>query len=110
MIITMSTQDNDNTPDGQILLRSRTRTKKPQLYKVILLNDDYTPMDFVVTILKRFFQKSEAESMDIMMRVHRKGSAVCGVYSHEIAETRVNQVLDYARLHEHPLQCTMEPE
>ena len=93
-----------------ILTRTKPKTKKPSMYKVLLLNDDFTPMDFVVHILERFFGKNRQEAMEIMMHVHRRGVGLCGVYTYEVAETKVNQVMDYARKHEHPLQCTMEKD
>lgn len=105
-----------NAPSGGddhqagLLLKTRTRTKKPSLYKVLLLNDDYTPMEFVVHILERFFNKNKQEATDIMLHVHRRGVGVCGIYTFEIAETKVNQVMDFARANEQPLQCTMERE
>ena len=100
---------NDERQTG-LLLKTRTRTKKPSLYKVLLLNDDYTPMEFVVHILERFFQKSREEATEIMLHVHRRGVGVCGIYTYEVAETKVNQVMDFARSSEQPLQCTMERE
>ena len=93
-----------------LVLDERTRTKKPPMYKVLLLNDDFTPMDFVVHILEKFFSKTRAEATDIMLHVHRRGVGLCGIYTYEIAETKVTQVMDYARAHEQPLQCTMEKE
>jgi len=92
------------------LLKTRPKTKKPSMYKVLLLNDDFTPMEFVVHILEKFFQKSRQESTDIMLQVHRRGVGVCGVYTYEVAETKVAQVMDFARANEQPLQCTMEKE
>jgi ATP-dependent Clp protease adaptor protein ClpS len=96
--------------DTSVVVATRTRTQRPPLYKVLLLNDDYTPMEFVVAVLERFFGMSSAQAFDIMLTVHKKGLAVVGVYSHEIAETKVAQVMDFARQHQHPLQCTMEKE
>lgn len=92
--------------------RSQTQavTRTPPRYKVLLLNDDYTPMDFVVEVLMRFFKKSEAEATRIMLQVHHAGVGVAGVYPFEIAETKVNQVMAAASAEGHPLQCTMEPE
>ena len=84
--------------------------KKPAMYKVLLLNDDFTPMEFVIHILERFFSKNRQEATEIMLHVHRRGVGVCGVYTHEVAETKVNLVMDYARKNEHPLQCTMEKD
>jgi ATP-dependent Clp protease adaptor protein ClpS len=93
-----------------VLTKTRTKTERPPLYKVMLLNDDYTPMEFVVHVLERFFGITHAQAVDIMLTVHRKGLAVVGVFSFEIAETKVTQVMDYARRNQHPLQCTMEKE
>ena len=107
--ITMSDK-NDGDGDASVVLQTRTRTKRPPLYKVLLLNDDYTPMEFVVHVLERFFGMSHAQAFEIMLTVHKKGLAVVGVFSHEIAETKVTQVMDFARRHQHPLQCTMEKE
>lgn len=106
----MMTNDNDDDSDVSVVLATRPKTKRPPLYKVLLLNDDYTPMEFVVAVLERFFNMSSAQSFEIMLTVHKKGVAVVGVFSHEIAETKVAQVMDFARRHEHPLQCTMERE
>jgi ATP-dependent Clp protease adaptor protein ClpS len=99
-----------NGPDSALLTKPKTRTQRPPLYKVILLNDDYTPMEFVVHILERFFGMTHAQAFELMLTVHKKGVAVVGVFSHEIAETKVTQVMDFARKHQHPLQCTMEKE
>lgn len=96
--------------DASVVVETRARTKRPPLYKVLLLNDDYTPMEFVVHILERFFGMNHAQAFEIMLTVHKKGLAVVGVFSHEIAETKVTQVMDFARRHQHPLQCTMERE
>ena len=90
--------------------KTLTRTKKPSLYRVLLLNDDYTPMEFVVYVLERFFNKNRDEATTIMLHVHQHGVGVCGVFTYEVAETKVAQVLDLARRNEHPLQCTMEKE
>lgn len=105
-------RDEEDGKDNQtgVLTRSKTKTKKPSLYKVLLLNDDYTPMEFVIHILERFFGKSEDEATRIMLHVHQKGVGVCGVYTFEVAETKVTQVMDFSRVHHHPLQCTMEKE
>lgn len=89
---------------------TRVRTKKPSLYRVLLLNDDYTPMEFVVFVLERFFNRSREQATRIMLHVHQKGVGLCGVYTYEVAETKVAQVLDLARRHEHPLQCVMEKD
>jgi ATP-dependent Clp protease adaptor protein ClpS len=93
-----------------LLLKPRPKSKKPSLYKVLLLNDDYTPMEFVVHILERFFQKNRQEATDIMLHVHRRGVGICGVFTYEVAETKVAQVMDFARANEQPLQCTLEKE
>ena len=93
-----------------IATKTRIKTKKPSMYRVLLLNDDYTPMEFVVLILERFFSKSREQATRIMLHVHQKGVGVCGVYTYEVAETKVAQVMDLARRNEHPLQCTMEKE
>jgi ATP-dependent Clp protease adaptor protein ClpS len=106
------TGSDPKNPDGEtgVALKTRPKTKRPPLYKVLLLNDDYTPMEFVVHILERFFGITSQQATDIMLTVHRKGLAVVGVFSFEIAETKVTQVMDYARRNQHPLQCTMEKE
>ncbi|MBV9571269.1 MAG: ATP-dependent Clp protease adapter ClpS [Alphaproteobacteria bacterium] len=93
-----------------VAIKTRPKTKKPSLYKVLLLNDDYTPMEFVVHILERFFNKSRDEAVTIMLHVHRSGVGICGVFTYEVAETKVAQVIEFARRHQHPLQCTMEKE
>ncbi len=98
-------QDKDG---GLALEEAKPKIKKPPLYKVILLNDDYTPMEFVVHILEAFFGMNRDKATHIMLNVHTKGKGVCGVYTREIAETKVSQVNDYARQNEHPLLCTME--
>lgn len=102
--------DGDNGRQPGLLLKSRAKTKKPSLYKVMLLNDDYTPMEFVIHILERFFNKNRAEATDIMLHVHRRGVGICGIYTYEVAETKVNQVTEFSRANEQPLQCTMERE
>ena len=93
-----------------IAVLDKPKTKKPPLYRVIVLNDDYTPMEFVVIVLERFFGMNQTQAFEIMLTVHKKGLAVVGVFSHEVAETKVAQVMDFARQHQHPLQCTMEKE
>ena len=102
--------DPDDIGESDLAVKTRSKSKRPPLYKVMILNDDYTPMEFVVHVLERFFGMSSAEAFEIMLTVHKKGLAVVGVFSHEIAETKVTQVMDFARRHEHPLQCTMEKE
>nr|WP_244526341.1 ATP-dependent Clp protease adapter ClpS [Wenxinia saemankumensis] len=104
--------DDDDDRDGGagVKLETRTKTRKPPLYKVLILNDDYTPMEFVVHVLERFFGMTHAQAFDLMLTVHKKGVAVVGVFTHEIAETKVALVMDFAQRHQHPLQCTMEKE
>ena len=106
--------DDDRPEDGDgdtgVLTETKPKTQRPPLYKVMILNDDYTPMEFVVHVLERFFGMSHAQSFELMLTVHKKGLAVVGVFSHEVAETKVAQVMDFARRHQHPLQCTMEKE
>jgi ATP-dependent Clp protease adaptor protein ClpS len=91
-----------------VVTKTKPKTQKPPMYKVLLLNDDYTPMEFVVHVLERFFNKPREEATQIMMHVHQKGVGICGVFTYEVAETKVTQVVDFARQHQHPLQCTME--
>ena len=102
--------DSGNENDVGLAEKTRPRVQRPPMYKVLLLNDDYTPMEFVVHVLERFFGLNHAQSVEIMLTVHKKGLAVVGVFAHEIAETKVNQVMDAAMKHQHPLQCTMEKE
>jgi ATP-dependent Clp protease adaptor protein ClpS len=97
-------------PGTGVVVKAKPKTKKPSMYKVLMLNDDYTPMEFVVHILERFFGKSRQEATRIMMHVHRRGVGICGVYTYEVAETKVTQVMDFARQHQHPLQCTLEKD
>ena len=96
--------------DTSVITRTKPKTQRPPMYKVLLLNDDYTPMEFVVHVLERFFGVSHSQAVEIMLTVHKKGVAVVGVFSYEIAETKVAQVMDFARRNQHPLQCTMEKE
>jgi ATP-dependent Clp protease adaptor protein ClpS len=91
-----------------VITRVKPKTKKPSLYRVLLLNDDYTPMEFVVHVLERFFQKNREDATRIMLHVHNHGVGECGIYTFEVAETKVSQVMDFARQHQHPLQCVME--
>jgi len=106
----MSDGKQEDDSDTAVVTKTRTRTKRPPLYKVLLLNDDYTPMEFVVYVLERFFGLNHSQSVEIMLTVHRKGVAVVGVFAFEIAETKVAQVMDFSRKNQHPLQCTMEKE
>ena len=96
--------------DTGTLTKTKPKTQRPPLYKVLLLNDDYTPMEFVIHVLERFFGMNYSQAHDLMLTVHQKGLAVVGVFSFEVAETKVAQVMDLARRHQHPLQCTMEKE
>ena len=102
--------DRDEQKQTGLLLKPRPKTQKPSMYKVLILNDDYTPMEFVIHILERFFGKNRQEATDIMLHVHRRGVGICGIYTYEVAETKVQQVMDFARANEQPLQCTMEKE
>ncbi len=109
MAVDPNDPDRDRNSTG-LITKTKPKTKKPSLYKVLLLNDDYTPMEFVIHVLERFFQKNREEATQIMLHVHQRGVGVCGVYTFEIAETKVAQTIDFARKHQHPLQCTMEKE
>ncbi len=102
-------QKGDGTGTG-IVAKTRPKTKKPGLYKVLLLNDDYTPMEFVVHILEKIFSKGREDAVEVMLHVHRHGVGVCGLFTFEVAETKVAQVIELSRRHQHPLQCTMEKE
>ena len=102
--------DGSDGPNTGVVVKARPKTRKPAMYKVLMLNDDYTPMEFVVHVLERFFQKSREEATRIMLHVHRRGVGVCGVFTYEVAETKVTQVMDLARQNQHPLQCTIEKE
>ncbi|TVR99858.1 MAG: ATP-dependent Clp protease adapter ClpS [Rhodospirillales bacterium] len=97
-------------PATGVVTKVRPKTKKPSMYKVLMLNDDYTPMEFVVHVLERFFSKSHEEAVRIMLHVHHRGVGICGVFTYEVAETKVNQVMGLARQHQHPLQCTIEKD
>lgn len=101
---------NTKPSNGTVLAPERAKTKTPRLYKVILFNDDYTTMDFVVEVLQRFFAINRERALQIMLKVHNEGSAVCGVYSRDVAETKVAQVTEFAKQHEHPLRCGMEED
>lgn len=104
--------DRDDDADGGsatgVATRTRAKTKKPTPYRVLMLNDDYTPMEFVVLVLQRFFKMDMEEATRVMLHVHQRGVGVCGVFSYEVAETKVAQVIDFARQNQHPLQCTLE--
>jgi ATP-dependent Clp protease adaptor protein ClpS len=100
--------DGDETTG--IAVKPREKTKRPAMYKVLMLNDDYTPMEFVVHVLERFFNLTHQNATEIMLHVHQRGVGVCGVYTYEVAETKVSQTMDLARQHQHPLQCTIEKD
>ncbi|MDG2033806.1 MAG: ATP-dependent Clp protease adapter ClpS [Rhodospirillales bacterium] len=102
--------DDGDDADQGVAVKSRSKTKKPSMYRVLMLNDDYTPMEFVTYVLEHFFNKSHEEATQIMLHVHQKGVGVCGVYTYEIAETKVNQTMDLAQQNQHPLQCTIEKD
>ncbi|MXO73190.1 ATP-dependent Clp protease adapter ClpS [Alteraurantiacibacter buctensis] len=91
-----------------VATKTRTRPKKPSMYKVLMLNDDYTPMEFVVLVLKRYFRMDLEQATRVMLHVHQRGVGVCGIFPLEVAETKVNQVMDFAKANQHPLQCTLE--
>ena len=122
-MINMNTPPNTpNSPNGPggpvgdddlgtgLAVKPRPKTKKPSMYKVLMLNDDYTPMEFVVHVLERFFGMGQEHATQIMLHVHQRGVGVCGVFTYEVAETKVTQVMDLARQHQHPLQCTIEKD
>jgi len=100
--------DGDAGTGVGVATRTRAKSKKPSLYKVLMLNDDYTPMEFVVLVLQQFFRMSIEDATRVMLHVHQKGVGVCGIFSYEVAESKVSQVIDFARQNQHPLQCTLE--
>ena len=102
--------ENGGGPGAAVVTETRPKLKKPSLYRVLILNDDYTPMEFVVYVLERFFGKSRDDATRIMLLVHQNGVGVCGVFTYEVAETKVAQVVETSRRHQHPLQCTMEKD
>ena len=102
--------DDDDNVDGNIKLATNPETKIPALYRVLMMNDDYTPMEFVIEVLEKFFQKNKEEATQIMLHVHQRGVGVCGVYAYDLAETKAMQVMNYARKYEHPLQVQLEKE
>ena len=109
----MNKNDDENKNDdveGNIKLATDPRTKIPALYRVLMMNDDYTPMEFVIEVLEKFFQKNREEATQIMLHVHQRGVGVCGVYAYDLAETKAMQVMNYARKYEHPLQVQLEKE
>ena len=104
----MTDKRSDSDNETGVVTRTRPRTKKPALWRVLMLNDDYTPMEFVVYVLQRYFNKDQDAATQIMLHVHQKGVGVCGIYPYEVAETKVTQVINLARENQHPLQCTLE--
>ena len=102
--------DDRDEGDAGIITKTRPKTKRPAMYKVLMLNDDYTPMDFVVYVLQRYFKMDLDEATHVMLNVHQRGVGVCGVFTYEVAETKVTQVMDFARKHQHPLQCVLEED
>ncbi len=112
-LLTVIAADDSDGDDGSesetgVATKTRTKPKKPSQYKVLLLNDDYTPMEFVVMVLKRFFSMDIEQATRVMLHVHQKGVGICGIFTYEVAETKVNQVMDFAKQNQHPLQCTLE--
>ena len=105
---TRSNGDGNGGSGTAVVTKTKPRVKRPNMYRVLLLNDDYTPMEFVVHVLERFFTKDHPTAHRIMMHVHQHGIGECGIYTYEVAETKVTQVMDFARKHQHPLQCVME--
>jgi ATP-dependent Clp protease adaptor protein ClpS len=106
-----SDEGRPGTPGGpgtSVITKVKPKTKRPNLYRVLILNDDYTPMEFVVHVIERFFQKDVETATKIMLHVHQHGIGECGIFTYEVAETKVTQVMDFARKHQHPLQCVME--
>jgi ATP-dependent Clp protease adaptor protein ClpS len=101
-------RNNEEGTGTSVITRVKPQTKRPNLYRVLLLNDDYTPMEFVVHVLERFFNKSREDATRIMLHVHQNGVGECGVFTYEVAETKVTQVMDFSRKQQHPLQCVME--
>jgi ATP-dependent Clp protease adaptor protein ClpS len=112
LIVRAEDEDGGKGAGGQdqagVATKTRAKAKKPSQYKVLMLNDDYTPMEFVVMVLKRFFGMDLEQATRVMLHVHQRGVGVCGVFTYEVAETKVNQVMDFARQNQHPLQCTLE--
>ncbi len=112
----MKRDDDDKSGNGGddfehgVAVKNRAKTKKPSMYKVLMLNDDYTPMEFVIHVLEQYFSKNHKEATRIMLHVHQKGVGVCGIFTYEVAETKVNQTMDLAQQHQHPLQCTIEKD
>ena len=112
MLSTIMSEDKDSTDnvEGNVKLAVKPKTKIPPLYRVLMMNDDYTPMEFVIEVLEKFFQKNREEATQIMLHVHQRGVGVCGIYTYDLAETKAMQVMNYARRYEHPLQVQLEKE
>lgn len=108
--VRLTSDSSVNEAEGQTLTHYKPKLKKPSMYKVLLLNDDYTPMDFVILILKRFFRKSEEDAAKIMLQVHHQGAGIAGVYTHEIAETKVYTVNEFSKANKYPLKCVMDED
>jgi ATP-dependent Clp protease adaptor protein ClpS len=112
LVLPLMAEDGDDDADSDsevgVATKTKAKPKKPSQYKVLMLNDDYTPMEFVVMVLKRFFGMDLEQATRVMLHVHQKGVGVCGIFPYEVAETKVNQVMDLARQNQHPLQCTLE--
>jgi len=111
LIMANENQNNDNNNEDfqrGVLLDTKPKTKKPSMYNVLLLNDDYTPMEFVVMVLEKIFNKKQEEATQIMLHVHKNGVGICGIFTYEVAESKCKSVMDMAKKNEHPLQCTME--
>ena len=98
-----------NDDDTGVIVRSKTQTKKPAMYKVLMLNDDYTPMNFVISIMQQYFGMDHAKAITMMLEVHHSSQVICGIYTHDIAETKIRQISHYARQHDHPLLCVIKP-
>ena len=112
MLSTIMSEDKDSTDnvEGNVKLAIKPKTKIPPLYRVLMMNDDYTPMEFVIEVLEKFFQKNREEATQIMLHVHQRGVGLCGIYAYDLAETKAMQVMNYARKYEHPLQVQLEKE
>ena len=106
--IRSESEDNNNQTDGSVLTKVKPRTKKPSLYKVLMLNDDYTPMEFVIYVLQSVFKKNYEDAKKIMLLIHNEGKGICGVFPLDIAETKANQVVEFARINQHPLECKVQ--
>ena len=110
----MKLQNNQNDQDSDfdrgVILESRSKVKKPSMYNVLLLNDDYTPMEFVIYVLQTIFKKSYEEAKKVMLLVHNEGKGICGIYSLDIAETKANQVIEFSRINQHPLECKVQKQ